>query len=487
MLQLEKIDLSSSEIEVLEVLVRKSEFISIKDLAEIVNKPISSLESIISLLKSKNLVEIKEHKKVEYKLTRTGLDALKNGLPETRLLLILKNNKKISIENARKILGEDLDIAIGFLIKKGYIRIENEVIELIKEGEISEQSWLSKLDNLDEEKLEVLMRRGLIERKIISEKTVKALPVAEKVLEENKGKVEIGALTYEIMVSGKWRNAKFKRYNVEASPPRIYGGKKNFFREFLDFLRETLIELGFEEVESAFTETEFFNFDCLFQAQDHPAREIHDTFWLDLEAGKLPEKIWGKVMEVHERGWNYKWNPEISRRIVLRTQTTATTARTLYRMMMEKKQEIKSFTLDKVFRPDTIDQTHLPEFHQLDGLIVQRNFNFRDLLSILKEVMYRIGIYEVKFKPAYFPFTEPSVEVYVKIGNRWVETAGAGLLREEVIKPFEIKNVAGAWGMGVERLAMAFMGINDIRDLYSKDIEFLRRIRKVLNNANIKV
>ncbi|MBP1357170.1 MAG: phenylalanine--tRNA ligase subunit alpha, partial [Sulfolobus sp.] len=106
-------------------------------------------------------------------------------------------------------------------------------------------------------------------------------------------------------------------------------------------------------------------------------------------------------------------------------------------------------------------------------------FSFRDLLSLLKEIFNRLNIPEIRFKPAYFPFTEPSVEVYGKFEKLgWVEVCGAGLLRPEIMEAVGVDAPAGAWGMGVDRVAMLFLGINDIRDLYTTDIEYLRN-RKV--------
>lgn len=160
---------------------------------------------------------------------------------------------------------------------------------------------------------------------------------------------------------------------------------------------------------------------------------------------------------------------------MLRSQTTATTARVL---ASRPKAPQKLFTLGKVFRPDAIDATHLIEFHQLDGVIIDDNFTFRELLGVLKEIFYRLGIKEIKFKPAYFPFTEPSVEAYgylEKLG--WVEMCGAGLLRPEILSSVGIDSIAGAWGIGIERLAMSFLNISDIRLLYSNNIEYIRDMK----------
>jgi len=241
-------------------------------------------------------------------------------------------------------------------------------------------------------------------------------------------------------------------------------------------------DLGFEEIDGDYVELEFWNFDALFQAQDHPARDIHDTLQvLNPQLGSLKgiEDLVSRVKEVHEnggscgsRGWGYRWSLDIARRVILRTHTTALTIKYL---AYHKEPPIRVFTIGRVFRAESIDYKHLPEFYQLDGIIMEKGFTFRKLLGLLKEVAYRIGVKELKFKPGYFPFTEPSVEGYVKLeGIGWVEVFGAGLFRPEILHALGVKYPVGAWGLGLERFAMAVLGFNDIRDLFSYDVSKLR-------------
>ena len=240
-------------------------------------------------------------------------------------------------------------------------------------------------------------------------------------------------------------------------------------------LKDIMKELGFVEVRGPLVDIELFNFDVLFQAQDHPAREIHDTLRVK-EPKRVPLDEYSSLVErvarVHERGWGYKWNPEIAARVLLRSQTTAVSARVLAR---RPEPPIRFFTLGRVYRSDVVDATHLPEFHQLDGIMGWPGYTFRDLIGILREVAGRLGL-ELRLKPGYFPFTEPSVEGYVRLPNgKWLELFGAGLFRPEVLEAVGVDYPVGAWGFGVERLAAAFYGVNDIRDLYTRDVEKLRR------------
>lgn len=256
----------------------------------------------------------------------------------------------------------------------------------------------------------------------------------------------------------------------------MYPARKHFFVEFIEELKDIMKELGFNETEGPLVEIELFNFDLLFQPQDHPAREIHDTLWIKdpryYDLSDMKELV-NRVSSIHERGWKYKFNPEISSKYVLRSQTTSVSARTL---LKGYKPPIRFFTIGRVYRSDVIDASHLPEFHQLDGIMGDYDYTFKDLLGFLKEFGDRLGI-EIKFKPGYFPFTEPSVEGYAKINDKWIELFGAGLFRPEVLEMANVDYRVGAWGMGVERLIMARLRLIDIRQLYETNYDFLRSFK----------
>jgi len=249
----------------------------------------------------------------------------------------------------------------------------------------------------------------------------------------------------------------------------------HFFNEFLDYVREVMVGLGFEEVRGPVLEVEFWNFDALFQAQDHPAREVHDTFYVqwDGHLERPPEDLMKAVGRVHEEKWGYRWDPKKALNPVLRTQTTATTIRALAE---RGDGEYKVFTIGRVFRPEKLDPKHSMEFHQLDGIVVGPGLTFKHLLGQLEQIAKALGMTKVKFRPAYFPFTSPSVEVYAehpKLG--WVEFGGAGVFRPEVTEPLGVKRSRVlAWGWGLDRIAMILLGIDDIRELFTKDPDKLK-------------
>jgi phenylalanyl-tRNA synthetase alpha chain len=293
---------------------------------------------------------------------------------------------------------------------------------------------------------------------------------------------EISQLTPELIKTGEWKVKTFRKYDVNAPAPNNYAGKKQPYIQFIEDIKERLIGLGFQEMKGPLVETYFWNCDALFMPQDHAARSIHDVLILkNPDSGKLPdENLVAKVKATHEGGWiteslgwGGSWSKENAEKLIMRSQGTAVSARTMFE---NKDNPAKYFLIDRVFRSDVIDAKHLMEFDHCEGIVVGENLTFSHLLGFLKEIAETIGAKEVKFKPSYFPFTEPSVEMYVnypKFG--WVEVGGAGMMRPEVMKPMGIeKSQVLAWGLGIGRLAMLKLGIDDIRMLYSNDIEWLR-------------
>ena len=221
----------------------------------------------------------------------------------------------------------------------------------------------------------------------------------------------------------------------------------------------------------------------LFVPQDHPARDLQDTFYLSNPA-KIPvtdEKLLETVKNIHENGgdtgstgWGGKWSREMAEQGMLRTHTTVNTIESI---AMDPKVPSKVFSLSRIFRKESIDATHLPEFTQIEGYIIDDNANFDMLISIIREFYAKMGFDQIRIRPAYFPYTEPSLELEVFFNGKWMELGGAGVFRPEVVAPFGIDKPVLAWGFGFERLAMLKWGITDIRDLYISDVDLLKKNR----------
>lgn len=294
-------------------------------------------------------------------------------------------------------------------------------------------------------------------------------------------KPQVAELTKEMIKDGSWRDVEFRRFNF-AEPPWKPIGRRNPYRQYLDLVRQRLVGLGFEEMSGSLVEPEFWNMDALFLPQFHPAREIHDVYYVEhgSEGGDcFAKEIAGGALEPvaleHEgkgvtgsRGWNYEFDRERAKRLVLRSQGTVLSARWL----QQAKVPGKYFGMARCFRYDEVDSTHAPDFFQVEGIVSSEQTSFRHLLGLLKVFAQEMArSTEVKFVPAYFPFTEPSVEVHMRHPTLgWIELGGAGIFRPEVTKPHGLDCPVIAWGLGLDRMAMVALGIDDIRHLFTNNL-----------------
>jgi phenylalanyl-tRNA synthetase alpha chain len=296
------------------------------------------------------------------------------------------------------------------------------------------------------------------------------------------GVQEIAQLTPELLKDGVWRGKSFRKYNIGLKPSRTAAGRKHPYREFLDSVKTKLVSMGFEEMRGPLVESEFWNSDALFMPQFHPARDIHDVYFVNhpKSVTSLPDPYAAQVAKTHEtgwktgsRGWRYSFDIERAKRLVLRSQGTSVSARTL---AASPKIPGKYFSIARCFRYDLVDATHAPDFFQVEGIALGEKITFRTLLGLLKLFATEMAhATEVKYLPAYFPYTEPSVEMHVRHPRLgWMELGGAGLFRPEVTEPLGVNVPVIAWGLGLDRMAMVALGIGDIRDLFSSDLDLIR-------------
>jgi phenylalanyl-tRNA synthetase alpha chain len=293
---------------------------------------------------------------------------------------------------------------------------------------------------------------------------------------------EIGSLTAEMLETGSWKGRTFRSYSVNTPPTRLIVGRTNPYAKFLEDVKDKLSSLGFEEFDGPLVETEFWNSDALFMPQFHSARDIHDVYHIaEPEKAKAIEEPWlSNVSAAHEnggttgsRGWNYHFDREFTRRLILRSQGTVLSAKTLPTAKIPG----KYFGIVRCFRYDKVDATHLSDFYQTEGIVLGEDVNLRTLLGMLDMFAREVaGAKEVKYVPGYFPFTEPSVEVHIKhpvLG--WFELGGSGIFRPEVTASLGVNVPVAAWGIGIDRMALMALGLNDLRELFSDDIENVRR------------
>jgi len=455
-------------------------------------------------LEAKNLVKIHERKITRFKLNEEGREYAERGLPERRLLeALIKMGGEAAIGDVLKeaaIENRMAAITLGWLARKGWAKIDSKErkIKLLKTPEPGADEKLLLMlkaagtltvEELDEElkaAFKMLRGRRIIETRMESIKELELTDGGWELLRKGiKVVEEVTQLTPELIVTGKWREKKILKYNIKAPAPRIWPGKKHPYLRFLDEMREKLVALGFKEMNGPIVEISFFNCDGLYMPQDHPAREIHDMYLIkDPEYGDLTpyQKILEQVKKTHEngwktgsKGWGYTFSLLMAARLILRSHTTAVSIRTL----LSEELEIpgKYFAIARCYRPELVDRTHLSEFNQVEGIVVGEDLTLRDLLGILERFAIDIaGADKVRFRPDYFPFTEPSVELSAyKEGYGWMEFGGSGIFRPEVTLPLGIDVPVLAWGLGVDRLFMMKAGINDIRYLFTHDLEWLRK------------
>ena len=415
----------------------------------------------------------KQGRRVE--LTDEGRRYAEHGLPEKVLTDALKAGP-LSFEEARKRVHA-FDIALQWAKKNGWVQVKDGKLALAKQpGAIAEQDALKALAAGKE--VDAVILEKLVWRKL-------ARIESEAVTETKKlvGK-EVADLTPELLKTGLWKDVRFRPYNVQAAGARLNAGKLHVLTVFEQKVRRIYLDLGFIETEGPFVESGFWNFDALYQPQDHPARDLADTFYMRTPAAaKLPQAFVDPVRIVHENGgrtgslgWRYKWSEAVARKNVMRTHNTAVSARSLTAF----KPPFKSFCIGRVFRNETVDYKHLPEFVQVDGIVVDENVCFKDLLGYLKEFFRRMGLTKIRFTPSYFPNTEMSaqIEVYFDDRKEWLELGGSGIFRPEVTEPLGIKEPVLAWGLGFERPIMLRMGLNDIRNFYYRnDLKMLREAK----------
>ncbi len=434
-------------------------------------------------LKSRNLIEIQKTEDIKIYIERDNdQQEFKIVLPERKLIEYLeKNNFNSTINEINKLFKnnpKEVSAAIGYAKKNNWININNN--DIIKNKIINnslEEILLEKIikkeiyyNSLSEKEKHILQNLKLRFRDIKEKKNTQV-----KIILTKSGKDVINQQNSK-------SNTDINPIDVEAESLSIYPGKKHPVQRFIDEVREIFLALGFKEIMGDIIQSSFWNFDCLFTPQDHPAREMQDTFYIDKFVDEKLERnnLVSKIAKVHEdggntgsKGWGYKWNFEKAKTLVLRTHTTPIT---LSHLANNKLENEKVFCIGKVFRNEKITFKNLMEFHQIEGVVTGENVNLRDMMGLLTKFYNKLGLKKVKFCPSYFPYTEPSLQsmVYHEKLNKWVELCGMGIFRPEVTLPLGIKTPVLAWGGGLERLVMLKHNLNDVRKLYENDLSWLR-------------
>lgn len=441
--------------------------------------------------------------------SETAGDSVAAGLPERQAIRLLAEKQKMSMQELAQFAGEN-DLPMNEIIKwggqRGWIEKEKgdvlvteagkqavasldadeETIKLaLEQGRLFLDELAEKGIDADRAKALLAKRQGLAK---IKQRTLRTVNLTDKGREAFSGEVKIvqekNQLSAEDISDGGWKNIRLRKYDVSLEAERAYPVKIQMMQKIIQETRTAFLEMGFSEIISPQVESAFWDFDALFQPQDHPARDMQDTFYMERpREARLPQKeTVERVKLTHEdgwqtgsTGWGYKWEQKRAEQVVLRTHCTASTIRALAE---DPNPPRKVFCVGKVFRNETVSYKHLPEFYQVDGIIIDEEASLATLLGTLAEFYRKMGFPKVKFKPAFFPYTEPSAEVFVFMESKqsWIELGGSGVFRPEVTQPFGCHVPVLAWGLGLERLAMLRYGLNDIRELFGSDLDKIKEV-----------
>ncbi|GMO34480.1 MAG: phenylalanine--tRNA ligase subunit alpha [Termitinemataceae bacterium] len=469
----------------------------------------------LSWLLSKGIIAEKQRKTaIFYEITDLGKTYKEKGTPEERILELVRTKNDLSLPEIAKELGidnKDIGSAFGTLSKLGALAMNDAKKVCISQKSSPDAAEyfavirgildkaVAKTDSaIAEAELSAAEKKaisGIAKKRAASDAAFRLLEretvifnftgeydaIASALRQSGITGEEIGTLTPEMLSAGSWKGKNFRSYNVQLPPSRLISGRTNAYSQFLEQTKDKLVSFGFEEFDGPLVETEFWNSDALFMPQFHSARDIHDVYHIsEPQQAKIIAEPWlSNVSQAHtnggntgSRGWNYKFDENFTKRLILRSQGTVMSAKTLPKAKIPG----KYFGILRCFRYDKVDATHLSDFYQTEGIVLGEDVNLRTLLGMLETFAVEVaGAKEVKYVPGYFPFTEPSIEVHIKhpvLG--WFELGGSGIFRPEVSLSLGVKVPVAAWGIGIDRMALMALGLNDLRELFSYDIEKVR-------------
>lgn len=458
------------------------------------------------------LVTLSEEKSTLHALSDEGMLYQKDGLPERRAALALHKAggtlPLAGLVTAANLSTAEATVAVGWLARKKWARVEKR-----PEGTVVHLAGGVPADGQDEVVLRDLaktpkttrepgaiallaQRGGILIESTLTKRSL-ALTDAGKAYvrgmspAELEG-IEVNQVTPELlarwgtMTAGEKAKVAIRPFDFDVPVTVPSPGKAHPLTHILSEIRGIFWSMGFAEIAGDYVESAYWNMDALFIPQDHPARDMQDTFYLAEPASIAVAKAdLDRAAHIHERGggtgsigWGGTFDPAVSQKALLRTHTTNTTIRYLaqqFHGVKAPRDVHKVFGLGRVFRKETMDATHLPEFTQIEGIVVEPGVTFNTLVGLCRHFFAAMGFPQVRFRPAYFPYTEPSMEIEVFYNNRWMELGGCGIFRPEVTQPLGVPGNVLAWGFGLERLAMMRLGLKDIRDLYISDVDWLRK------------
>ncbi|CAL1700540.1 unnamed protein product [Somion occarium] len=462
----------------------------------------------LNSLSSREMITYTTQETLSHVLTQEGASIALNGSHEARVWAVLPlkgEGEPVPPKELEKRVGaETAKLGQANAFKKKWIAKDGPgLVKLVSEIVDQTQLDMREVDSTGTLKAGEKALAELRRRKLITQRKGQWFTVHKGPLFSTSIAKPETDLTVDMLTSGSWKTSTYKRYNFDAEGVPTGGGSLHPLMKVRDEIRSIFLEMGFAEMPtSSFVESGFWCFDSLYVPQQHPAREVQDTFYLSDPSTSLPppEAYYKRVAKVHEHGgygstgYRAPWSDTESSKLLLRTHTTATSASMLYKLAAKCRGEevdddglathsgttqthkedgeesdafrpAKLFSIDRVFRNETMDATHLAEFHQVEGVVADRGLTLADLIGFMRVFFKKMGLENIRFKPAYNPYTEPSLEIFAfhpQLG-KWVEVGNSGMFRPEMLEPMGFpKDVhVHGWGIGLERPTM----INNIRTL----------------------
>ena len=481
---------------------------AVESIAEETGEPVESVTGAAFGLAEEGLVAVEETVETELEPTEEGETYEYEGLPEHALwvggLSLDADDESVEIGEAigTSNLDEDLvEVALANFARKEMGAIDDGQLVVDPDFDPDSDPEKAALSGVadgtvdpavyDDAVVDQLLRRNLVTER---ETTVRRVTLTDEGVTALMEGVEVaetvGQVTSDLVTTGEWEAVEFAEYNVEADAETTYGGKHHPLRRMVDRVSEVLVGMGFQEMDGPHVDADFYIHDCLFMPQDHPARDHWDRFALEspvrMDAKDLPDELRERVERVHREGvgpdgegYNSPWSEEFARALALRGHTTNLSVRHLAGLAagdLEPPQ--RYFSVEKAYRNDTLDATHLLEFFQIEGWVMAEDITVRDLMGTFTEFYEQFGITDIEFKPHYNPYTEPSFELFGRHPEtgELIEIGNSGIFRPEMLEPLGVEADVMAWGLAGERLFMLATGAEDIRDVHGTlvDLDFLR-------------
>jgi phenylalanyl-tRNA synthetase alpha chain len=483
---------------------------TVESTADETGEPEPSVTGAAFSLEEEGLLAVEETTETDIYLTSEGESYAFEGLPEHTLwataLSLDADERPVDLGRvlAMTTLDDDAtDIALANFARKGMGEIDDGEVSVDPDYDLDADPEKRLLDALDEaddgadpadfdaDVVERLQGRNLVEE---AERTVRRVTLTEAGVTALMEGVEVAEtvdqVTPGLVTSGEWAEVEYADYNVEADAEAVYGGRQHPLRGMAERVKDVLVGMGFQEMQGPHVDADFYINDCLFMPQDHPARTHWDRFALEAPAKIDTEDLPADLVEAVERahregvgpdgeGYHSPWDEEFARALALRGHTTSLSVRHLAGLAdADLEPPERYFSIEKGYRNDTLDATHLLEFFQIEGWVMADDLSVRDLMGTFTEFYEQFGITDIEFKPHYNPYTEPSFELFGRHPEtgELIEIGNSGVFRPEMLDPLGVEADVMAWGLALERLYMLVTGAEDIRDVHGTlaDLEFLR-------------